>query len=212
MSKRETIATRLKAALSNNWRLKARAEQLPPKAFGLSANTWLVMSGRGWGKSWTGANVVQEWAQSGMARRIALVAPTAADARDIMIEGPSGILAIAPDNLRPEYEPSKRRLSWPNGVTATLFSADEPERLRGPQHDFAWTEELAAWKYPEAWGHAADGLARVAPRRRPAAVCGDDDRPSPFGSYAICSRAKARMYLSLGARRLTMQRTSHRSF
>jgi phage terminase large subunit-like protein len=92
------------------------------------------------------------------ARRIALVAPTAADARDVMVEGESGLLAIAPPADRPLYEPSKRRLTWPNGAVATLFSADEPERLRGPQHDFAWCDELAAWRYPEAWDMLMFGL------------------------------------------------------
>ena len=84
-------------------------------------------------------------------RRIALVGPTAADARQVMVEGASGILAISPGPERPHYEPSKRRLTWPNGAVATTYSADEPERLRGPQHDAAWCDELAAWRYAEAW-------------------------------------------------------------
>src|SRR6266705_1837632 len=75
-----------------------------------------------------------------------------------MVEGESGILAISPPWERPRYEPSKRRLTWPNGAIATLFSADEPERLRGPQHDFAWCDELAAWRYPEAWDMLMFGL------------------------------------------------------
>ena len=92
------------------------------------------------------------------ARHVALVAPTAADARDVMVEGESGLLAIAPPWDRPEYEPSKRRLTWENGAIATTYSADEPERLRGPQHDFAWCDELAAWRYPEAWDMLMFGL------------------------------------------------------
>jgi phage terminase large subunit-like protein len=92
------------------------------------------------------------------ARRVAIVAPTAGDARDIMIEGESGILVISPPWERPRYEPSKRRLTWPNGAIATLFSADEPERLRGPQHDTAWCDELASWRYPEAWDMLMLGL------------------------------------------------------
>jgi phage terminase large subunit-like protein len=92
------------------------------------------------------------------ARRLALVAPTAGDARDIMVEGDSGILAVSPPWERPRYEPSKRRLTWPNGAVATLFSADEPERLRGPQHDTAWCDELASWRYPEAWDMLMFGL------------------------------------------------------
>src|SRR5213078_4539528 len=83
---------------------------------------------------------------------------TAADARDVMVEGESGILAISHPKFRPVYEPSKRRLTWPNGAIATTYSADEPNRLRGPQHDLAWCDELAAWRYPAAWDMLMFGL------------------------------------------------------
>jgi len=87
------------------------------------------------------------------------VGATAADVRDISVEGASGILAVSPDWNRPEYEPSKRRLTWPNGAIATTYSADEPERLRGPQHDHAWVDELGAYKYPDAlWAMLMMGL------------------------------------------------------
>ena len=66
-----------------------------------------------------------------------------------MVEGQSGILAVGAPRDRPRYEPSKRRITWPNGAIATTFSADEPERLRGPQHDAAWCDEIASWRYPE---------------------------------------------------------------
>lgn len=92
------------------------------------------------------------------ASRVALVAPTAADARDIMVEGESGIMNVCPSWNRPKYEPSKRRITWPSGAMATTYSADEPERLRGPQHDLAWADELAAWRYPEAWDQLMFGL------------------------------------------------------
>ena len=98
------------------------------------------MAGRGFGKTRCGAEWVRAEVKAGR-RRIALVAPTAADARDVMVEGESGILAISPDHERPLYEPSKRRLTWRNGAVATTFSADEPERLRGPQHDAAWCDD-----------------------------------------------------------------------
>ena len=81
--------------------------------------------------------------------RIAVVAATAADARDVLVEGQSGILAVSPPWFRPVYESSKRRLTWPNGAIATTFSAEEPERLRGPQHDAAVCDELGAWSRPE---------------------------------------------------------------
>ena len=90
--------------------------------------------------------------------RGAVVAATAADARDIVVEGESGILAVHPYKERPNYEPSKRRLTWPNGTTATLFSADEPDRLRGPQFHWAIADELAAWRRPEAWDMLLMGL------------------------------------------------------
>ena len=142
-------------ALLHDWRFWARSSQLPP---GGEWRVWLLLAGRGFGKTRTGAELVRARAASGSARRIALVAPTAADVRDVMVEGESGVLAIAPARERPLYEPSKRRLTWPNGAIATLFSADEPERLRGPQHDFAWCDELAAWRYPEAWDMLLFGL------------------------------------------------------
>jgi phage terminase large subunit-like protein len=87
-----------------------------------------------------------------------LLGSTAADVRDVMVEGESGLLAISPPWNRPKYEPSKRRLTWPNGAIATTYSADEPDRLRGPQHDRLWADEVAAWRYPDAWDMAMLGL------------------------------------------------------
>ena len=142
------------AAFEYHWRYRARPEQLPPEG---SWRVWLLMAGRGFGKTRCGAEWVRAEVKAGR-RRIALVAPTAADARDVMVEGESGILAISPDHERPLYEPSKRRLTWRNGAVATTFSADEPERLRGPQHDAAWCDELGAWRYPEAWDMLMFGM------------------------------------------------------
>jgi phage terminase large subunit-like protein len=97
--------------------------------------------------------------ETGTASRIALIAPTAGDARDVMVEGPAGILAVSSSWLRPDYEPSKRRLTWPNGAIATTFSSEEADRLRGPQHDAAWADELAAWNDPTAtWDMLQFGL------------------------------------------------------
>lgn len=92
------------------------------------------------------------------ARRIALVGRTSADTRDVMVEGESGLLSIYPVNQRPIYEASKRRVTFHNGATATLYSAEEPNLLRGPQHDLAWCDELAAWQYPDAWDQLRLGL------------------------------------------------------
>jgi phage terminase large subunit-like protein len=93
---------------------------------------------------------VREKVAAGAAKRVALVAPTAADSRNVLVEGPSGILACSPPWDRPRYAPSKRRLTWRSGAMATLNSADEPERLRGPQHDLAAVDELGSWRHPEA--------------------------------------------------------------
>jgi phage terminase large subunit-like protein len=142
-------------ALLHNWAFWARPTQLPPEG---TWRVWLLLAGRGFGKTRTGAELIRARVMCCSARRLALVAPTAGDARDVMVEGESGILAISPPWERPRYEPSKRRLTWPNGAIATLFSADEPERLRGPQHDVAWCDELASWRYPEAWDMLMFGL------------------------------------------------------
>src|SRR6266566_6524620 len=141
--------------LQYEWSYRARPQQLPPPG---DWRVWLLLAGRGFGKTRTGAELVRARVGAYTARRIALVAPTEADARNVIVEGESGLLAISQPSDRPLYEPSKRRLTWPNGAVATLFSADEPERLRGPQHDGAWCDELASWRYPEAWDMLMLGL------------------------------------------------------
>lgn len=152
----ETVFSRLAQALDDPWRRQARPEQLPPAG---DWSTWLVSAGRGWGKTRTGAEWVRSLAEGGQASRIALVGPTAADARDVMVEGESGLLSICPGHFRPDYEPSKRRLTWPNGCIATMFSSEEPDRLRGPQHGAAWCDELAAWRNLDAtWNMLQFGM------------------------------------------------------
>ncbi|HJS32084.1 MAG TPA: terminase family protein [Alphaproteobacteria bacterium] len=138
------------AALLYCWRFWARPEQIAPDH--RPWETWLLLAGRGFGKTRTGAEWVRAEVENGRRRRLALVGPTARDVRKTMVEGDSGILAIAPPWFRPRFEPSKSRLTWPNGATADLYSAEEPERLRGPNHDGAWVDELAAWAYlDETW-------------------------------------------------------------
>lgn len=95
----------------------------------------------------------------------------------MLVEGESGILAISPPWFRPDYQPSKRRLVWPNGAIATTYSADEPNSLRGPQHDFAWADELAAWQYPDAWDQLQFGL-RLG--NDPRCVVTTTPRPTPI--------------------------------
>lgn len=131
----------------NSWEFTAREEQLPPEDDGWSI--WLLMAGRGFGKTRSGSEYIDGQAQSGRAKRIALVAPTPADARDVMIQGESGILNIGKPSTRPEYEPSKRRLTWQNGTIAIVYSGANPDQLRGPQFDLAWCDELCSWRYPQ---------------------------------------------------------------
>lgn len=136
------------------WKFWARPNQIAPPG---DWRTWLLMAGRGFGKTRTGAEWIRERAALG-GRRLAIVGRTAADVRDVMIEGESGLLAISPPWFKPRYQPSKRRLTWPNGSIATTYSADRPDTLRGPQHHDAWCDELAAWRFPEAWDQLQFGL------------------------------------------------------
>ena len=159
------------------WDLIARPEQLAPGTLGsvpgLDPNwdTWLVLAGRGFGKTRTGAEWVTRRVLDG-ARWVSLVGRTAADVRDVMVEGESGLLSVAPAGFRPIYEPSKRRVTWPNGAIATTYSAEKPDQQRGPQSDTGWGDELAAWKYPDAWDQMQFGnrlgptLASASPRPR----------------------------------------------
>lgn len=148
--------------LLHTWELWARPNQLEPKREldnGELWTIWLILAGRGFGKTRTGAETVIKWVREGDCKRIALVAEDSADARDVMVEGESGIIACSPRNFKPKYEPSKRRLTWPNGAVATLFSAEDYDSLRGPQFDGAWCDELCKWRYAtEAWDNLMFGL------------------------------------------------------
>ena len=162
-----------KLAFLFSWRFNHRGEQKPPPD--IDWIVWLVLAGRGFGKTRTGAEAVLAEIKARRARRVALVGPTAADARAVMVEGDSGILTVAHPNERPVYEPSKRQLKWKNGAIATCYSADQPQRLRGPQHDFAWADEIAAWRQPQqAWDMLMLGLRLGA---RPRAVVTTTPKP-----------------------------------
>jgi phage terminase large subunit-like protein len=147
-----------------DWSVWGRPEQQTPEG---DWSVWLYLGGRGAGKTRAAAEWVREQAKytnTGQ-RRFALVARTAADVRDVIIEGESGILNVSPPSERPLYEPSKRRLTWPNGNTATAFTADEPDSLRGPQFTHAWGDEIAAWRQsPDAAGMTAFDNLRVGTR------------------------------------------------
>jgi len=152
-------------ALLHDWAFFARPDQLPPPG---DWRTWLYLAGRGAGKTRSAAEWVRAKVKDGCGN-VGLIAPTAAAAREVMVEGSqSGLLAVCWSNDRdqhgrvigvPAYEPSKRRMTWANGAIATCYSAEEPDRLRGPQHDALWADELAAWQTPTAaWDMAMFGL------------------------------------------------------
>lgn len=145
------------AFIAGDWQLWARDDQLPQAETEAGAlwRVWLILGGRGAGKTRAGA----EWVRAKAlgiapvgdkpARRIALVGETLADVRRVMIDGVSGLLAIHGEHERPELEISKGQLVWPNGAIAQMFSAEDPDSLRGPQFDAAWCDELAKWRRPE---------------------------------------------------------------
>lgn len=152
----QTMFARLAAAIEDDPHSKLRPEQLPPPG---DWATWLICAGRGFGKTFAGSHWICDLVKSGAASRIALVGATAADTRDVMTEGASGILSISPSWFRPNYEPSKRKITWPNGAIATMYSSEESDRLRGPEHDAAWCDELCAWSNQQStWDMLQFGL------------------------------------------------------
>jgi phage terminase large subunit-like protein len=146
-SLKASLSEEQKGFLKYDWPKWARKEQLAPDG---EYDGWLIIAGRGWGKTRVGSETVRSEVESGRSGRIGLVAETSADGRDVIVEGESGIIACSPPWNRPSYEPSKRRLTWPNGAIATLYDAREPDQLRGPQHDFLWFDELAKYRYADA--------------------------------------------------------------
>jgi len=147
-----------------DWNLWGRPEQQCPEG---DWNIWLTLAGRGFGKTRMAAEWVREEAKytNKGPLRFGLVARTAADVRDVIVEGESGIMNVTPPSEKPHYQPSIRRLTWPNGNVATLFTADEPDGLRGPQFTHAWGDEVAAWRQtPDAAGMTAWDNLRVGTR------------------------------------------------
>lgn len=159
----ERMSTDEAESLLYMWAAQRRPDQVPPPG---EWSVWVIQAGRGSGKTRTGGEFVRSQVKSGCSR-IALVAETAADARDVMVEGESGILKSCWRNDRdyqgnflgrPHYEPSKRRLTWANGAIATTYSAEDPEQLRGPQHDAGWADEVAKWRYADTWDQLSFGM------------------------------------------------------
>jgi hypothetical protein len=126
---------------------RARATQRPPEG---DWRVWAYVAGRGAGKTRAGACWIQQRVEQGKTKLSCLIAPTANDIRDVMVEGPSGLIAVAPPWCRPRFEPSKRRVTWPNGAIAICLSGEEPERARGLNVDTLWADELACWQRAES--------------------------------------------------------------
>ena len=147
-------------AYSTDWSRWGRPNQQSPQALlDHIKSVWLLLAGRGFGKTRTGAEFVRSLVDSGKYGRIALIGPTAADTRDVMVEGESGLLSIFPPGKLPLYEPSKRKVTFYNGSEAHLYSAQEPDRLRGPQHHAGWADEIAAWRrQQDTWDMFEFGL------------------------------------------------------
>ena len=173
MSENVSLRRQLADALENSWQTKARPNQRLPEGDWWSV--WLLLSGRGFGKTRVLAEMANYWATTGQYGRIAAIAATAADGRDVLVEGESGILACAPSWCRPQYQAMRRQVSWPSGAIATLYSAEEPDRLRGPQHDALLADELASWRNPETWDMAMFGL-RLG--KRPLTIVATTPRPT----------------------------------
>lgn len=158
------------------WEAWARPDQLPPQLHPITGRPWFVAlykCGRGYGKTRVGA----EWTRKTVRRYplVNLIGATSDDARDIMIEGESGILRCCPKDERPIYRKSERALKWPNGALSLVFTADEPDRLRGKQHMKVWADEIMSWRYDESWdqmvlglrlGDCPQALATTTPRNR----------------------------------------------
>ena len=170
LERMDALPARTTERLRFEWRCLARPEQLPPAD---PWTYWLVLAGRGFGKTRTGAETVRVWARTH--RYANLIGATSDDARDIMVDGEAGILAVCPHDERPNYRKSERKLLWPSGAVSLIFTADEPERLRGKQHDKLRADELAAWRYPDAWDQAKFGLRLGA---NPQAIVTTTPRPS----------------------------------
>lgn len=157
------------------WSFWARPNQLAPPG---DWRVWLVLSGRGFGKTRMGAEWLRSLAETMPGARFALIGQTAADVRDVMIRGESGLLAVSPPWFRPIYNTSLRLVQWPNGAEAHTYSGDSPDQLRGPQHHGVWADEPAKWSYlTEAWDNMEMGL-RLG--NLPQAVATTTPRPLPL--------------------------------
>ena len=132
-----------------HWDAQARQNQKEPQD---PWRVWLILAGRGFGKTRTGAETIRQWIDSGKYKRIALIGETEHDTNHVMVNGESGLLNVYPLEKQPKFIPSQRQIQWENGAVATLFSGDYPDQLRGPQFDAAWIDELTKFKRPNTSG------------------------------------------------------------
>ncbi len=174
----KTLTRRELECYLHDWQIWARAKQLPPASGGSKDwTTWLILGGRGAGKTRAGAEWVRSKAVAlgSVGRRIALVGRTMLEAREVMVEGVSGLLSVHPSYERPSFESTRRRIVWPNGAVAELFSAEDPDGLRGHQFEAAWCDEICKWRYAsETWNMLQFGL-RLG--KRPCQVVTTTPRP-----------------------------------
>jgi phage terminase large subunit-like protein len=179
----EGIPPEQRGQLLRHWPFWSRGNQKQPAGMW---RVWLIMAGRGYGKTRAGAEWVRDFARKNGLCRIALVGATQAEARAIMVEGESGILEVCEAPERPRFEPSLDRLVWPNGTIATLYSGAEPDGLRGASHHLAWADEIAKWKAGvAAWDNLMLGL-RLGDY--PRAVATTTPRPVPLLKRLLAER------------------------
>lgn len=158
--------------------------------------TWLVLAGRGFGKTRMGSEWIRKIAKENPGCRIALVAETAADARDVMIKGDSGLLNCDPELTEDSWSPTNRCLTWPNGSKAWCYNATEPDQLRGPQHHFAWVDELAKFRYMQAtWDQLLFGL-RLG--EHPQVLVTTTPQPKPLIKELVAREGKS-VYVTRGS-------------
>lgn len=156
------------------WLAQARSPQVTPQS---DWRIWLVLAGRGFGKTRLGAEDISWYASTNPGHQIAVVAPTFQDVRGTCFEGVSGLLACIPAEEIAEYNKSLLQITMNNGALIRGFSADVPNRLRGPQFHRAWCDELAAWQYSDAWDQLMFGL-RLG--EDPRAIVTTTPRPTPL--------------------------------
>lgn len=175
-----------KRVLTYTWDFWARPKQLAPKN---DWQYWMLLAGRGFGKTRAEVEWMRFKAEKMPGSRGFICGRTAGDVRDTLVEGESGILAISPLWFMPRYESSKRRLIWPNGTQATLFSAEKPDQARGPSHHWGIADELASWQYAkETWDNLMFGL-RLG--ENPQAVIATTPRPIPIIKELVSDDATA---------------------